>query len=317
MTQDSNTAPAVDTATDAGNAASEAQRAAKAARDEIKVESSQQTNAAPAPAKVETEANDAPDGDGPQNESEESAGSESGDAPAQQPRKKKPGVHERIDELTKLRYDAERERDHWREMALRNQQPQQPPAESQPAQAVPAASDEPTLESCDFDVTEFNRKWYEWRRNEDRKQEAAQQRQAKFVEKVTAFRADHPDFDQVVGNPALPLTQQVLDVVIDSDEPAAIAYYLGNNPQEAAAIAQMTPAQIGRAIGRIEAKLSAPLAAPAAARQPEPKTVTRAPPPVTTLSGAAPSVRKSYADMTQAEYEAARREERRAKGLEP
>lgn len=293
--QDESQTPAGESPDAGSNAAS----ATQLKRDDIKVESSQKTT------EPEVTRDDSEEA---QNEPEESAGSESGDAPAQQPRKK-PGVHQRIDELTKLRHDAERERDYWREQAMRPQQPQQAPA------VEPADTGEPTLESCDFDAAEFTRKWYAWRRTEDQKAEAAQQRTVKLSEKEQAFRALHPDYDAVAKNPALPITQQVAEVILDADDPPAIAYYLGQNPQEAAAIAQMTPAQIGRAIGRIEATLSAPPASEQT-RQPAPKTVSKAPPPVTTLSGAA-SVRKSYDDMTQAEYEQARREERRAKGLEP
>ncbi len=255
-------------------------------------------------------ASDQTEQDESQNTTEQSADSESGDAPAQQSRRK-PGVHQRIDELTKARYDAERERDHWREQAMRQSQPPEPQA---PAAAQ--ASDEPTLESCDFDQVEFQRKWYSWRRNEDKKVETAQARVKAFTEKESAFRAAHPDYDAVARNPALPITQQVAEIILETDDPPAIAYYLGQNPSEAAAIAQMTPHQIGRAIGRIEAKLSAPPTASDVPRQPEPKTVTRAPPPVTTLSGA-PTIKKDIDSMSMAEYDAHRRAERKAKGLSP
>lgn len=250
-----------------------------------------------------------------QNKSGESAPTESGDAPAQQAGKK-PGVHQRIDELTKEKHDArraaedaQRERDHWREQALRAQQAAQQP---QPVQAAETETGEPTLESCDFDQARFQREWYSYQRTQEKKQEAVQKRQQAFAEKESAFRAEHPDYDAVVRNPTLPITQQVAEVILDTDDPPAIAYYLGQNPEEAAAIAQMTPHQIGRAIGRIEAKLSAPPASDAL-RQPEPKTVTKAPAPVTTLSGS-PAVVKSYEDMSPKEYDEQRRKERAGKG---
>lgn len=267
----------------------------------------------PPAAEASDAAEEADDGEDTQNETGESA-DPGNDEP---PKPKNRGVGKRIDELTKARYDAERERDHWRELAMRQQQP--PPGQPQPAPAAAsqAESGEPTLESCDFDQAEFTRKWYAWRRAEDTKIEAAQKRQAAFQERVAAFRAQHPDYDAVAGNPALPITQQVAEVILETEDPPAVAYYLGQNPSEAAAIAQMTPVQIARAIGKIEAKLSAPPAASEAPpRQPAPKTVTQAPPPVTTLSGAA-SVRKSYEDMSQEEYEQQRRAERQAKGLRP
>lgn len=245
-----------------------------------------------------------------QNDPESSADSDQDDAAEGKPRKK-PGVHQRIDELTKARRDAERERDHWREQAMR-QQPAQP--QSQPAQAAPQETGEPTLESCDFDVTEFTRRHYAWQRDQEKKQEQAQQRQSALAEREAAFRADHPDYDQVVRNPQLPISQAMAEEIMEAENAPAIVYYLGQNPQEAADIAQMSERAMSRAIGRIEARLSAQPASSPQPSQPTPKTVTRAPAPVTTLTGA-PAVTKSYEGMSQREYEEARRKEREAKGL--
>jgi hypothetical protein len=265
----------------------------------------------PADGKKDEAADAATEQDDSQNSSGDSADPESGDAPAQQSRGKKPGVHQRIDELTALRRDAERERDYWREQAMRQPSQQQPDAP-----AVESKSDEPTLESCDFDQAEFNRRYYKWAREQERKQEAAQQRQQSFAQKEAAFMAEHPDYAEVTRAPHVPITQMVAEAILETDDPPAVAYYLAKNLEEATAIAQMTPLNAARAIGRIEAKLSAPTPAPEAPRQPEPRTVTKAPPPVTTLSGA-PAIRKAYDEMSMAEYDATRRAERKAKGLQP
>lgn len=295
---------------DAGIAARESQKEAAATAESAAPKAEQEAKPDVPQEKAKEEATGR---DEPQNTSEESADSESGDAPAQQSRKK-PGVHQRIDELTKSFREAEREREYWREQALRaQQQPQQDP---KPAQAAPPEdSGEPTLESCDYDPGRYQREMYQYLRKQERQQEAQQAKRQKFEEKEAAFRVAHPDYDQLTRNPALPITEQVADVIYETDDPPAVAYYLANNPAEAAAIAQMTPHQIGRAIGRIEAKLSAP-AASEAPRQPEPKTVTKAPAPVTTVSGS-PAVKKSYADMSPKEYDAVRRKERAEKGLAP
>lgn len=250
-----------------------------------------------------------------QNEPEESADSDQGDAQNQPAKPKNRGVGKRIDELTKEKYDAQRERDYWREQAMAQTRQGQPQQQAQPVQAAEQDTGEPTLESCNFDVAEFNRAHYKWMRGQERQYEQAQARHQKFVESEAAFRADHPDYDAVVRDPSLPITQPMAEEIADTDNPPAIAYYLGQNPQEAAAIAQMTERAMSRAIGRIEAKLSAQATpAPVQTRQPEPKTVTRAPAPVMTLSGA-PAARKSYEDMSQREYEATRAKERAAKGL--
>lgn len=244
-----------------------------------------------------------------QNNTEGSAASEADDAAAQ--RSKNKGVGKRIDELTKAREDAKRERDYWREQALRNK-----PEPAQQASQQQAEDNEPKVEDFGFDIGQYNRAWYEWRKGQDDRQQAearkAQQqheRQRQFQESAAAFAETVPDFHEVITNPLLPMTEQMVEVIGESDNPAAVAYYLGKNPQEAEKIAAMSPAGIGRAIGRIEASLNAH-----PPRQITPKTVTKAPPPVTTLSGS-PAVVKSLDDMSMAEYDAQRRKERKARGL--
>lgn len=246
-----------------------------------------------------------------QNETEGSAASEADDAAAQ--RSKNKGVGKRIDELTKAREDAKRERDYWREQAMRNK----PEPVQQEKQNV-AQDDEPKVEDFEFDIGKYNRAWYEWRKGQDDKQQAEQkkaeaqrERQRKFVESASTFAESNPDFHDTINNPALPINEQMVEVISEADNPAAVAYYLAKNPQEAEKIAAMSPAGIGRAIGRIEATLTTE-----APRQITPKTVTQAPPPVTTLSGS-PASAKSYEDMSMEEYDRQRKKERAAKGLSP
>jgi len=235
-----------------------------------------------------------------QNETEESAASEADDAAAPKPRK---GVGKRIDELTREKYDAQRERDYWREQATRGNQQQAQPVKE-------ADSTEPTLEGCEFDVQKYNAAWYEWKRGQERKAESQQKREQKLQESAQGFAQSNPDYFEVISNPYLRISQDMVDVIADTDNPAALAYYLGKNPQEAERISTMNLAGVARAIGRIEAELSAP----PPPRQITPKTVTKAPPPVTTLTGA-PAVVKSLEEMSMREYDEQRRKERKQKGL--
>ncbi len=266
---------------------------------------------------VQPKAEDKP---GEQNEPEGTAASEADDAAAQRTSNK--GVGKRIDELTRQKHDALRERDHWREQAMRNQR--QPEQRQEQASQQDQASDEPTMEQHGYDVAAYNRAWYDWRKQQDAKAEqkakdaqSQQERSRKYQESVQAFAEEHPDFHDVFHGD-LPVSEAMAEAITEADNPAAVAYYLGQNPDEAARIAGLNAAGVSRAIGRIEAKLEAQVAAPPAAaepaRQPEQKTVTKAPPPVTTLSGA-PAVVKDLDDMSMAEYDAQRRKERKSRGL--
>ena len=311
MSEEATNGPVDNSHRDAGIAARESQQVSTANAEAKPAKPEQDAPAKTAP-KVEAEAMEAA-GEEVQNDSGESA--TPGDDEQAKPKNK--GVGKRIDELTKARYDAERERDYWREQAMRQQgtEPDKQPATTE--RQASSDDDEPTLESCDFDQAEFVRRWYSWRRQQDEKVAEQESRRRAFEEREAAFRAEHPDYDAVIRDPSLPFSQAVAEVISLADNPPAVIYHLAQNREELAAIAQMNSAQMGRAIGRIEAKLSTPpTPAVETVRQPEPKTVTKAPPPVTTLSGA-PAVKKAPDEMSMAEYEAHRRAERAAKGLAP
>ena len=267
------------------------------------------------PPNQEAQAATVPDG----NNSVESAPPENEDA---KPAGKKPGVHNRIGELTKEKHDerrekeaAQREAEYWRQQALKTAE-QKP----EPTQAD-APTGEPTREQFDFDDAQYMKAWYKWQREQEKveeskqkQQEEAQKRHKTFQEREQAFAAAHPDYEDVAKAEHVPITKDMAEAIIESDDAPAIAYYLGQNLEEASAIAQMSPIAAARAIGRIEAKLSAKQSVPALTTPT--KTVTRAPEPVTTLSGS-PAVTRSYEDMDMREYDETRRKERAAKGLPP
>lgn len=249
---------------------------------------------------------------GEQNESEQTAASED----TQDTRKK--GVAKRIDELTKNWRDTERDRDHWRDLALRNQKQETQPQK----QPDPVATDdpEPTLEDVAWDVPEYTKKWHAWQKRQDKREEqkvkeseARQARMTRIQESANAFSVQNPDFAQVVGNPSLPISETMVEAISEADNPAAVAYWLGKNVEEAHKIAAMSPAAMGRAIAKIESQVER---VEPEQRQPTQKTVTNAPPPPTVLNGSKVPVKKPD-EMSMAEYVNYRAEERKAKGLRP
>jgi hypothetical protein len=118
-------------------------------------------------------------------------------------------------------------------------------------------------------------------------------------------RAKYADWTQVVETPTLPITNTVIDIARQCDDPAAVMYYLGRNPVECATISRMTPVMAARAIGRIESQLTAQPAQPAAQSPPK-KTISHAPPPIKPV-GSASIITKDPNKMSQAEYEEWRR----------
>ena len=111
-----------------------------------------------------------------------------------------------------------------------------------------------------------------------------------------SFREKAPDFDAVVHNPNLTVTPVMADAIRESGRGAEIAYYLGKNPAEAARIASLSSVSQATAIARLETRVSGAAQA----------SVSRAPQPVSTLSGRSGGAGKRLEDMNFEEYRRAR-----------
>lgn len=98
----------------------------------------------------------------------------------------------------------------------------------------------------------------EQKRAESDKQAKAQQEQEATIRayQERAAQLGKPDFDQVVQSIPVYLGEATQVAIYTSEKGPEIAYYLGQNHQEAAQIAGMTPHQQMLAVGRLEAKLS-------------------------------------------------------------
>jgi hypothetical protein len=105
-----------------------------------------------------------------------------------------------------------------------------------------------------------------------------------FNEAVNAV-AEEVAFTDRKGN-ATPF----IEAVLDADKPAQLLHYLGNNPDEAAAFANLTPAQTGRRLALLEAKLER-----------DAKSASNAPKPLDPVKGHAAG-EKDPKDMTDAEF---------------
>jgi hypothetical protein len=112
--------------------------------------------------------------------------------------------------------------------------------------------------------------------------ETQKQQQARLAEGWEA-KADrgadkYDDFTDVVGE--IKPTSPLFIALMESDNGDEVAYHRGKNLKEANKLASLPPLQQILEIGRLSAKL--------AAEPPKPKTPSRAPAPITPLTGAAP-----------------------------
>jgi hypothetical protein len=112
-----------------------------------------------------------------------------------------------------------------------------------------------------------------------------------FLERAEKASEKYPDFQQVAGNPNLPINEGMAEFIADSDMGPDVAYYLGKHPSEAAKIAQLSPIRAARELTRIEAELS---------NKPPVKT-SNAPAPISPI-GNRGAVQTSLANMDFAEY---------------
>ena len=142
----------------------------------------------------------------------------------------------------------------------------------------------------------------------DAQQEASQKRFREVADawndRRAEFMADHPDFEDVAEADDLTITPTMSNAIWISEEGPAVAYYLGQHPEEAKRIAAMEPLQAIKAIGRIEAKVSR--------EAPEPKIEPVKPKPIRPVGARTSASTKSPSEESMEEYAARRTSELRS-----
>lgn len=131
--------------------------------------------------------------------------------------------------------------------------------------------------------------------NEARVQQAQTTLKA-WNDRRSAFIAEHPDYQTVAERSDIQISPAMAQVISTHENGPALAYYLGQNPEIAAKIAQSTgwdgqnPAvgmqslmRAGVELGMVAARLQS-ASQPAAPQQPQ-RQISRAPAPITPLSG--------------------------------
>ena len=161
-----------------------------------------------------------------------------------------------------------------------------------------------------------------WQEQQEAARQAEEQERisAGFRTKAAEFALQNPDFAETLESvPADLLPDDLARTIIAHERGVELAYHLAKNWGELAQLASVAPQYQRYAIDALVSRLDTRPTA-AHSEQPHPavvapaKPVTRAPAPVTTLSGS-PSVNKSYEDLSVEEYDQRRTKERRERGL--
>lgn len=193
-------------------------------------------------------------------------GSEAGSSPAAPDsgdvsKPKQSGEDRRIAELTRRWREEQRRSDRLMAMIEDNNR-----KASQPAQvAIPGQPQQPKPVDTAEAIREAAEKLL--------KQQEAASRRATFDKRAGEFAKNVEDYDDVVAAGVWACSEAMAEVIEDSDEGPAIAYYLAQNPSVAEQIYRHSPAKAGRELALIESRLVAERKKAAEA------TVTKAPPP--------------------------------------
>jgi hypothetical protein len=201
----------------------------------------------------------------------------------------------RIDELTRNWRETERDRDHWRDLAMRTPAPP-PKTESsvveQPKTLADFGYDEGKFQSYIFEQAE--KRAVTAARSElsaEKEREAAERRASSFKSRASEFAKTVEDYDSVVRNPQLDITKEMAEAIRDSEDGPALAYHLGKNPDIAEKIAQLSPVTAARELGKIEARL-----AYEREKAKEKPVVSKAPPPPPQLAAGESASKVSTTD---------------------
>jgi hypothetical protein len=186
------------------------------------------------------------------------------------------------------------------ELESRSQPQAQPQQRTQPHQ--PQADSGPTLADCNYNLEAFQHARDQWviqqaekGWTEKQQKQAAQEREqatwTTYETKAAEFADAHPDFLEVVGSIAYPLTDAAQAAIAAHPNGPDIAYHLGNNDVDAFELARTPPHLAEAAVRMLAARLGAapPPVIPAAQAPTQPRPISKAPPPAPTVSGRAPT----------------------------
>lgn len=211
------------------------------------------------------------------------------------------GVQKRLSELTR-NWREEQRRAERLERMLEQTLTKPVEVKPEPSNAPAQPQGEPKLEQfqtyeeyvsalADYKADQKLRQFEEQIRQ--REQQTLQQAKLQeFQGRLQAAKTEMPDFDEVALNPSLPVSDTMAELIREMDDGPKVLYALGKSPDVAARIASLPPNLAAVELGRFAVKASLP----------QPKTVSKAPPPVNPLSGGMGSKTADPDKMTADEW---------------
>lgn len=199
-------------------------------------------------------------------------------------------VQKRINELTREKYEALREKEALEER-LRKLEERTAPREPQKPRMADFDYDEGKYEEAldsyyrskmEYESDVNSKKSYE-QQLQAQKQQEAQEKAIRFSQKVATEKAQFEDFDVYTNDPTFnaicnAMSQDIIEVVRDSEVSTALTYHLATNLDDAEKLVRMSPVRAAQELVRLEAKLQLP----------KTKRVSDAPAPIKPVGSSSP-----------------------------
>lgn len=233
-------------------------------------------------------------------------------------KEKKGGFQRRIDKLTKARTEAEKERDYWREAALKTKPEEQSQVSAQTQQFAKDVETEPDPNKFE-DVGSYLKEFTKWSIKQESKksdlarktadaQVALESKVGEFQKKVGEFKKATADYDDVAleFDEAYPsgVPKIMLDIISESDHGPQMLYDIAKDHAEFEKLSKLSPIALAREIGRREAKISVQSVS---GQQTTQNKATKAPAPISPVrNGTAVSTKDYRGEVPYREYVAAR-----------
>ena len=233
-------------------------------------------------------------------------------------KKHRGGFQKRIERLTREKAEAQE-----RVEALEAELAAKKPGTNGKPEITPPATDKEPEESDFATYKEFVKAQAQWEIRQALKREAeeaarqAEEERSKEVfdayhERIEAAKEKYEDWDEVSANAGkliLPPSAQVC--IMEAENGPDVLYWLAKNPEQAAKLEEMSPAQAAIEIGRISARLEPPAETKPAEKVAE-KPKSKVPEPIKPLGGAA-HVERDLKDLSVDEFMERRNKEEAAR----